>query len=87
LFFKIAAGYTTNERMNSWRYKYLQSSSRSPFTFGWIQNLVDLMNRRILWYIPTNIDWTRIYNIEDFNELIPLRLRRLTSSSSSLSNV
>ncbi|CAF3619151.1 unnamed protein product, partial [Adineta steineri] len=73
---QIAAGFTTNERINSWKYKYFQSNAKSPFSFGVIQNLVDLMNRRILCYTPTNLDWTRIYTIEDFTELIPLRLRR-----------
>ena len=52
----------------------------SPFSFGWKQNLVDLINRRILWFSPTNIDWTCIYTIEDFNESIPLRIRRMTNS-------
>jgi hypothetical protein len=88
LLFQIAIGYTTNERINFWRYKYFQSSVSSPFSFGWIQNFVDLINRRILWYIPTNLDWTRIYTMEDFHEAIPSRLRRGTNSTSMrLSNV
>jgi hypothetical protein len=74
--------------MNFWRYKYLKSPMATPFSLGWIQNFVDLINRRILWYIPSNLDWTRIYTMEDFNELIPLRLKRVTNSSSMhLSNV
>jgi hypothetical protein len=90
--FKIATGYTTNEKINSWRYKYLKSKVYSPFSLGWIQNFVDLMNRRILWYTPVNIDWTRIYSIEDFYRSIPLRIRqklKLFSDDSSieLSNV
>jgi hypothetical protein len=65
--------------MNFWRYKYLRSAVSTPFSFGCIQNFVDLLNRRILWYIPTNLDWTRIYTFEDFNESIPLRLKRTTN--------
>ncbi|CAF4725706.1 unnamed protein product, partial [Rotaria socialis] len=42
---------------------------------------VDLLNRRILWYTPTNFDWAHIYTLDDFNELIPTRLRRSTKSS------
>jgi len=77
--FKTAAGFTTNERINYWRYKYFRSAVSSPFSLGWIQNLVDLINRRILWYIPTNIDWLHIYTLEDFNELVPIRLKRITN--------
>jgi ankyrin repeat protein len=76
---QIATAFTTNERMNFWRYKYLRSAVSTPFSFGCIQNFVDLLNRRILWYIPTNLDWTRIYTFEDFNESIPLRLKRTTN--------
>ncbi len=65
--------------MNFWRYKYLRSKVSTPFSFGCIQNFVDLLNRRIFWYIPTNLDWTRIYTFEDFNESIPLRLKRTTN--------
>jgi hypothetical protein len=61
--------------MNSWRYRYLKSKNTSPFSLGLIQNFVDLINRRILWYIPVNIDWARIYSIEDFYQSIPLRIR------------
>ncbi len=82
MLFKVAAGFTTNERINFWRYKYFQSAGSSPFSLGWIQNLVDLLNRRVLWYIPTNLDWTRIYTLEDFNESIPLRLKRVANPSS-----
>ncbi|CAF3408369.1 unnamed protein product [Rotaria sp. Silwood1] len=78
---QVLVGFTTNERFNFWRYKHFKSPTRSPFSFGWKQNLVDLINRRILWYTPSNIDWTRIYTIDDFNESIPLRLRRTTNSS------
>jgi len=78
--FKIAAGFTTNERINFWRYKYFQSTRSSPFSLGCIQNFSDLINRRICSYIPTNLDWTRIYTFEDFNESIPLRLKRVTNS-------
>jgi hypothetical protein len=85
--FKIITGFTTNERINFWRYKYFQSSSKSPFSLGWMQNFVDLINRKILWYIPTNLDWSRIYTFEDFNESLPLRLRRSTNSSKHLLNV
>ncbi len=62
--------------MNSWRYKYLRTKNFSPFSLGLIQNFVDLINRRILWYNPINIDWTRIYSIEDFNRSIPIRIRQ-----------
>ncbi|CAF2037640.1 unnamed protein product [Rotaria magnacalcarata] len=79
---QILAGFTTNERFNFWRYGYMRvDDGLSPFSFGWKQNLVDLLNRRILWYTPTNFDWTRIYTLDDFNELIPTRLRRSTKSS------
>lgn len=81
LLFKIAAGFTTNERINFYRYKYFRSATSSPFSFGWTQNIVDLINRRIFSYIPTNLDWTRIYTIEDFEELIPTRLKRTTNTS------
>jgi len=88
MIFQIATGYTTNEKMNSWRYKYLKSRNSSPFSLGWIQNLVDLINRRILWYIPVNIDWARIYSIEDFYQSIPIRIRqKLNLSSIELLNV
>ena len=73
--------------MNSWRYKYLKSKVYSPFSLGWIQNLVDLINRHILWYIPIDIDWTQIYSIEDFYRSIPLRIRqklKLTFDDSSI---
>jgi hypothetical protein len=76
-------GFTTNERINFWRYKYFQSPGQSPFSLGYMQNFVDLINRRILWYTPTNLDWTRIYTLEEFNESIPLRLRRLANTNSS----
>jgi len=80
--FQIATGYTTNEKMNAWRYKYLKSKNSSPFSLGWIQNLVDLINRRILWYTPIHIDWTRIYSIEDFYQSIPIRIRQKLNLSS-----
>ncbi len=90
---KIATGYTTNEKMNSWRYKYLKSTNSNPFSLGLIQNFVDLINRRIFWYIPTNIDWTRIYSFEDFYQSIPMRIRQklnlssINNSSMALLNV
>jgi hypothetical protein len=68
--------------MNSWRYKHLQSNIYSPFSFGCIQNLVDLINRPMYCYTPVNIDWTRIYSIEDFNQSIPLRIRQKLNLSS-----
>ena len=79
---KIATGYTTNEAINSWRYKYLKSKSSNPFSLGLIQNFVDVINYRILWYIPTNIDWTRIYSLEDFYQSIPIRTRQRLNGSS-----
>ncbi|UJR21184.1 hypothetical protein I4U23_024282 [Adineta vaga] len=85
--FQIAVGFTTNERINFWRYKYFRSPFSSPFSFGWMQNLVDLINRRVLWYLPTNIDWTRLYTMEDFSESIPLRLKRSNNSAVHLLNV
>ncbi|CAF2411056.1 unnamed protein product [Rotaria sp. Silwood2] len=83
---QVVVGFTTNERFNFWRYKYLKSPTVTPFSFGWKQNLVDLINRRILWYAPSNIDWTCIYTIDDFNESIPVRLKRTTNSSSNNSS-
>ena len=82
ILFQIATGYTTNETINSYRYKYLRLKKSSPFSLGLIQNLVDLINRRILWYIPINIDWTRIYSIEDFYQSIPIRIRQKLNLSS-----
>ncbi len=81
---KTAAGFTTNERINYSRYKYFKSPHSSPFSLGWIQNIIDVINRRILWCIPVPMDWTRIYTLDDFYELIPLRLRRLASKNSSI---
>lgn len=77
LLFQIATGFTTNERINIWRYKYFQPTMSSPFSFGCIQNLVDLVNRRICWLTPTNIDWTQIYSLEDFQQIIPFRFKRM----------
>lgn len=79
---KIATGFTTNERMNFFRYKYLRSHRATPFSLGIIQNFVDLLNRRILSYTPSNLDWTRIYSMEDFQQAIPARLKRLTNFDS-----
>jgi len=79
-YFKIGTGYTTNEKLNSWRYKYLKSKSSNPFSLGWIQNFVDLIDRRIFWYIPTKIDWTEIYSLEDFYQSIPIRIRQKLNS-------
>ena len=76
---KIATGFTTNERMNFLRYTYLHSHRATPFSLGLKQNFVDLLNRRILSYTPTNLDWTRIYSIEDFQQAIPVRLKRMTN--------
>ncbi|CAF1326096.1 unnamed protein product [Adineta ricciae] len=87
ILFQVAVGFTTNERINFWRYKYFKSPFSSPFSFGWVQNLVDLVNRRILWYTPTNLDWTSIYSLEDFYELIPVRLKRSNNSSTHLLDV
>jgi len=76
IFFQIAAAFTTNERINYFRYKYFKSPHRSPFSLGWTQNLVDLINRPILCLSPIQIDWTRIYSIEQFYEEIPHRFKR-----------
>ncbi|CAF3490537.1 unnamed protein product [Adineta steineri] len=85
---QIASGYTTNEKFNFWRYKYLRNKSSSPFSLGYIQNLVDLINRPICCYTPVNIDWARIYSVEDFYQAIPLRIRqKLNLSSMELSNI
>lgn len=81
-YFKIATGYTTNEKMNSWRYRYLKSRNSSPFSLGIIQNFIDLINRSILWYKPVHIDWTRIYSLEDFYQSIPIRMRQKLNISS-----
>jgi hypothetical protein len=70
--------------MNSWRYKHLKTRMSSPFSLGWIQNLVDVINRSIFCYTPIDIDWTRIYSIEDFNQSIPLRIRQKLNLSSSI---
>ncbi|CAF0817270.1 unnamed protein product [Rotaria sp. Silwood1] len=82
ILFQTATGYTTNEKLNSWRYKHLKLKNYSPFSLGWIQNLVDLINQRILWYRPINIDWTHIYSIEDFYQMIPYRIRQKLNLSS-----
>ncbi|CAF0738301.1 unnamed protein product [Rotaria sordida] len=92
ILFQTATGYTTNEKINSWRYRYLKLKNYSPFSLGWRQNFVDSINQRILWYRPINIDWTRIYSIEDFYQTIPLRIRQklnlsCVNSSTDLLNV
>lgn len=89
---QILTGFTTNEKMNYWRYKYLRSESSSPFSFGWKQNLADLCNRRLFSHVPTSFDWTRIYSVDDFYDVIPTRLKRsakpsLNNSTQSLFNV
>ena len=80
-------GYTTNEKFNWWRYKYLRSKEYHPFSLGYVQNLVDLINYRILCFIPVNIDWMQVYSIEDFNEMIPLRIRQKLETSSTNSSI
>jgi hypothetical protein len=81
--FKIATGYTTNEKLNGWRYSYLKPNRSSPFSFGCIQNLVDLIDRHLLWYTPIQIDWSRIYSLDDFYRSISVQVnmskRRLSS--------
>ena len=72
----MATGYTTNEKLNSWRYQYLKMKQSNPFSLGCVQNLVDLINRPLLWYNPTNLDWSRIYSIDDFYQSIPPRIRQ-----------
>ena len=85
--FQIANGYTTNEKFNAFRYKYLKSKNSSPFSLGCIQNLVDLIDRRILCYSPVNINWAKIYSIDDFNQAIPFRLRQQLNLSSTDSSM
>lgn len=88
ILFQVATGYTTNEKINAWRYRYLKSKNSSPFSLGCQQNLIDLLNHRLLWLKPTNLDWTRIYSIEDFYRAVPMRLRRnLNISSMESQNV
>jgi len=67
---QIASGYTTNEKMNSWRYTHLKSRRSNPFSFGCRQNLVDLIHRKILCYSPIKLDWTRIYSLDDFHQFV-----------------
>jgi hypothetical protein len=59
----------------------------SPFSLGYIQNLVDVISRSIVCYTPIDIDWTRIYSIEDFNQSIPLRIRQKLNLSSVNSSI
>ncbi|UJR28300.1 hypothetical protein I4U23_009546 [Adineta vaga] len=82
ILFQIANGYTTNEKMNYWRYQYLRSNLRSPFSFGYVQNLVDLINRSICGYSPIILDWSRIYSLDDFHDNIPIRIRQKMNLSS-----
>ncbi|CAF4725728.1 unnamed protein product, partial [Rotaria socialis] len=72
---------------NAWRYKHLKLKDYSPFSLGCKQNLVDLINRRILWYIPVTIDWTRIYSLDDFYQVLPLKIRQKLNISSVNSSV
>ncbi|CAF3361176.1 unnamed protein product [Rotaria socialis] len=87
ILYQIATGYTTNEKFNAWRYKHLKLKDYSPFSLGCKQNLVDLINRRILWYIPVTIDWTRIYSLDDFYQALPLKIRQKLNISSVNSSV
>lgn len=48
-----------------------------------IQNFVDLIDRRIFGYTPVNIDWSRIYTIEDFHQALPSRIRQKLKLSST----
>ena len=78
---QIATGYTTNEKMNAWRYTHMKSNNASPFSLGCIQNLVDLIHRRVLWFTPVRIDWTHIYSLDDFNQSLLSQPRASMSSS------
>ncbi|CAF1047249.1 unnamed protein product [Adineta ricciae] len=82
ILYQIASGYTTNEKMNFWRYKYLRSATRSPFSFGIIQNMIDLLNRSICGYAPVLLDWSRIYSLDDFYHSLPARMRQRMNLSS-----
>lgn len=64
----IYANMTTNERLNFKRYKYFKDSDgnfRNPFNFGIMQNLVDLLDMKILCYKPSLVNWKREYDIQD----------------------
>ena len=68
---------TTNERMNSYRYKHFQDTKtrkiRSPFHRGKVQNLVDFAQLRLPGrFSPDERDWKHIYTVDYFdgNEIL-----------------
>lgn len=68
---------TTNERMNSYRYKHFQDPKtgviRSPFNRGRVQNLVDFARVRVPgFYPPDKKNWKNIFTVDhtDDHELL-----------------
>ncbi|PSN53756.1 Palmitoyltransferase Hip14 [Blattella germanica] len=75
----MCLGMTTNERMNSGRYKHFHVSGRlsgethSPFHRGFCQNLVDFAQFRCFGLLkPDSTDWLTRYDIKQSVEQVPL---------------
>ncbi|CAG2059852.1 unnamed protein product [Timema podura] len=75
----MCLGMTTNERMNSGRYKHFHTSgrtgmeTRSPFHRGICQNLVDFSEFRCFGLLkPDSTDWLTRYDIKQSVEQVPL---------------
>jgi hypothetical protein len=76
---QIATGYTTNEMMNSWRYTHLRSRHSSPFSLGFVQNLMDLLGWKMFICQPIRVDWSATYSLEEFEQTVSRQLRRRTA--------
>ncbi|XP_067012868.2 palmitoyltransferase Hip14 [Anabrus simplex] len=76
----MCLGMTTNERMNSGRYKHFHTTGRmgvtelrSPFHRGFCQNLVDFAQFRCFGLLkPDDTDWMTRYDIKQPVEQVPL---------------
>lgn len=75
----MCLGMTTNERMNSGRYKHFHKSGRlngaphSPFHRGLCQNLIDFAQVRCFGLLkPDTTDWLTRYDIKQSVEQVPL---------------
>ncbi|XP_049956340.1 palmitoyltransferase Hip14 [Schistocerca serialis cubense] len=75
----MCLGMTTNERMNSGRYKHFHTTgrlgqeTRSPFHRGLCQNLIDFAEFRCFGlFKPDSTDWLTRYDIKDSVEQMPL---------------
>lgn len=75
----MCLGMTTNERMNSGRYKHFHKNGRlngtphSPFHRGLCQNLVDFAQVRCFGLLkPDTTDWLTRYDVRQSVEQVPL---------------